>query len=137
MYTRLYKNILNQHYWVESSNHFNHTFRDSGLFGIYCSVLPSKETHQAVAHVMCEQLIKSTVKIGKEELSRAKNMLKSMILMGGESQGVKVQDIGRQYSMFGGVVSEETSCDRIDSVTAEDVMRVARRIILGSDEPSR
>lgn len=81
MYTRLYKNILNKHYWVETCNHFNHTYKDAGLFGIYCSVLPGKETHQAVAHVMCEQLMNCTQKIGKDELSRAKNMLKSMVII--------------------------------------------------------
>lgn len=57
--------------------------------------------------------------------------------MAGENQVTQVQDMGRQFLMFNGMVDETTSCARIDEVTADDIKRVARRVILGSDEVSR
>lgn len=57
--------------------------------------------------------------------------------MGGENQLTQVQDMGRQFLMFNSMVSEIESCKRIDEVCADDIKRVARRVILGSDEVSR
>ena len=39
MYSRLYTNVLNQYGWVESCVSFNHSYTDSGLFGISASTV--------------------------------------------------------------------------------------------------
>lgn len=43
MHSRLYKRVLNQHYWVQSCMSFNNTFNSSGLVGIQVRVLGSEQ----------------------------------------------------------------------------------------------
>ncbi|CAM9020145.1 unnamed protein product [Wickerhamomyces anomalus] len=40
MYSRLYTQVLNQFYYIESCIAFNHSYTDSGLFGISASCIP-------------------------------------------------------------------------------------------------
>lgn len=54
MYSRLYTNVLNQHAWVENCIAFNHSYTDSGLFGISAQCNPGQTS--AMLDVMCQQL---------------------------------------------------------------------------------
>ena len=65
----------------------------------------------------------------KEDLARARNMLKSSVLMNLESRGVLFEDIGRQLLTYGFREHPVDVCAKIDAVTAEDIMRVGRRAI--------
>lgn len=134
MYTRLYTSVLNRHHWVEACSMFSYSYTDTGLFGITASVPPHPEAHRQVLEVLCMELVNMTNHIQEIELSRAKNQLKSSLLMGLESRIVEVEDIGRQVMVLGHRVDVKTLCSRIDQVTKEDVMRVARRVVLGNDE---
>ena len=60
-------------------------------------------------------------------LDRARNRLKSSVLMNLESRIVLGDDMARQVSTYGKRENAEDVCRKIDAVTAEDVMRVAMR----------
>jgi processing peptidase subunit alpha len=77
-----------------------------------------------------------TTNIHPTELSRAKNQLKSNLLMSLESRAVELGDIGRQVLSLGRRVDVNEMCRRVDALTDEDLKRVARRVVLGSDETS-
>jgi processing peptidase subunit alpha len=62
MYSRLYTNVLNQHGWVEACVAFNHSYTDSGLFGISSSCSPSKVVQ--MLDVMCRELQALTLDTG-------------------------------------------------------------------------
>ena len=66
MYSRLYTNVLNQHGWVESCVAFNHSYTDSGLFGISSSCSPSKVV--PMLDVMCRELQALTLDTGFSSL---------------------------------------------------------------------
>lgn len=93
MYTRLYTNVLNRYHAVDYCAGFHHCYADSGLFGIAMSVYP--QFAGSAANVIAHQLDTLTRPqkggITAIELSRAKNMLKSQLVMALESRLTAVE----------------------------------------------
>ncbi|KAI0181004.1 peptidase M16 inactive domain-containing protein [Hypoxylon sp. FL1284] len=134
MYSRLYTNVLNQHAWVESCIAFNHSYTDSGLFGIYAQCIPGRT--QQMLNVMCQELRALTVDtgfaaLGAEEVRRAKNQLRSSLLMNLESRMVELEDLGRQVQVHGRKVPVKEMCRKIEKLTIADLRRVAKQVMGG------
>ncbi|OJD12054.1 hypothetical protein AJ78_07296 [Emergomyces pasteurianus Ep9510] len=134
MYSRLYTNVLNQHGWVESCMAFNLSYTDSGIFGISASCVPSRIT--AMVEVICRELHALTTDsrfsaLEPAEVNRAKNQLRSGLLMNLESRMVELEDLGRQMQVHGRKVGVREMCARIDALTADDLRRVARDVFGG------
>lgn len=134
MYSRLYTNVLNQHGWVESCVAFNHSYTDSGLFGIAASCAPTYVNH--MLDVMCRELKTLSDETGygilrDEEVSRAKNQLRSSLLMNLESRMVELEDLGRQVQVHGRKVGVREMCSKIEAVTIKDLRRVAKQVFGG------
>ncbi|KAI9816818.1 MAG: Mitochondrial-processing peptidase subunit alpha [Pycnora praestabilis] len=134
MYSRLYTNVLNQHGWVESCVAFMHSYTDSGLFGISASCSPTKVSQ--MLEVMCRELQALTLDTGfsslqKIEVNRAKNQLRSSLLMNLESRMVELEDLGRQVQVHGRKVGVKEMCRKIDELTVEDLRRMARQVVGG------
>lgn len=134
MYSRLYTNVLNQCGWVESCIAFNHSYTDSGLFGIAASCSPTHVTR--MLEVMCKELQSLTLDSGfsalqMQEVNRAKNQLRSSLLMNLESRMVELEDLGRQVQVHGRKVGVREMCDQIDALTVHDLRRVAKQVFGG------
>ena len=134
MYSRLYTNVLNQHGFVESCVAFNHSYTDSGLFGISASCLPGHTS--AMLDVMCQQLHALTLDSGFSrlqpvEVERAKNQLRSSLLMNLESRMVELEDLGRSVQVHGRKVPVREMCRRIEALSVDDLRRVARNVLCG------
>lgn len=134
MYSRLYTNVLNQHAWVESCVSFNHSYTDSGLFGISSACTPDKVA--TMVEVMCRELQNLTKSSGhgslqRDEVGRAKNQLRSSLLMNLESRMVEVEDLGRQVQVHGAKVGVKEMCNIIESLTIDDLRRVAEMVVKG------
>ncbi|KAF4627402.1 hypothetical protein G7Y89_g10750 [Cudoniella acicularis] len=134
MYSRLYTNVLNQHGWVESCVAFNHSYTDSGLFGISSSCSPGNVT--GMLDVMCRELQALTLDTGfsalqSVEVNRAKNQLRSSLLMNLESRMVELEDLGRQVQVHGKKVGVREMCRKIEELTVQDLRRVARIVVGG------
>lgn len=134
MYSRLYTNVLNQHGWIESCVAFNHSYTDSGLFGISSSCSPGQVSQ--MLEVMCRELSALSSETGhsalKEgEVRRAKNQLRSSLLMNLESRMVELEDLGRQVQAHGRKVGAKEMCRKIDEVTIKDLRRVAKQVFGG------
>jgi processing peptidase subunit alpha len=67
--------------------------------------------------------------VTQQELSRAKNQLKSSLMMALESRSVEVEDLGRQTQIHGHKVPVEEMCEKIDRVTLADIHRTATRVL--------
>ncbi|KAJ3296556.1 Mitochondrial-processing peptidase subunit alpha [Rhizoclosmatium sp. JEL0117] len=136
MYTRLYTEVLNRYHWVESCNTLSYSYQPTSLFGLTASIPPAPETHAHILPILLSHLHQSTSpsSLSSTALSRAKNQLKSNLLMSLESRAVELEDIARQVTAQDGKrVSVKEMCRRVDSVTAEDVARVAQRMFMGLD----
>lgn len=134
MYSRLYTNVLNQHGFVESCIAFNHSYTDSGLFGISASCLPGHTS--AMLDIMCQQLHALTLDTGfsrlqDTEVERAKNQLRSSLLMNLESRMVELEDLGRSVQVHGRKVPVREMCRRIEGLTLADLRRVASDVFGG------
>lgn len=128
MYTRLYTQVLNRNYWTESVEAFLSIHDESGIFGIDGACPP--EATQQLIKVIVEQLTKLGVEeVEEEELNRAKNMLKSMMMMQLESRLILCEDIARQFSTYGKRDYPGVVCDKIDAVTAADILAVGKRMM--------
>lgn len=137
MYSRLYTNVLNQHGWVENCVAFNHSYKDSGLFGISASCSPAKVSQ--MLDVMCRELQALTLASGfsslqPAEVNRAKNQLRSALLMNLESRMVELEDLGRQIQVHGHRVGVKEMCSKIESLTVQDLRRVASKVFGGGVE---
>lgn len=135
MYSRLYTNVLNQHGWVESCVAFNHSYTDSGLFGISASCNPLRAWN--MLEVICREMQNLTLESGFSslqtvEVNRAKNQLRSALLMNLESRMVELEDLGRQVQVYGRKVGVREMCAKIDALTAKDLKRVARQVFSGN-----
>ncbi|KAF1815428.1 hypothetical protein P152DRAFT_410218 [Eremomyces bilateralis CBS 781.70] len=148
MYSRLYTNVLNQHAWVESCVAFNHSYTDSGLFGLASSCSPDHVI--PMLEVMCREisaltgesvapssqgvprgLVGRSRQLSQGEVDRAKNQLRSSLLMNLESRMVELEDLGRQVQVHGRKVGVKEMCRHIEEVTMEDLQRVARMVFRG------
>ncbi|KAI0554925.1 putative mitochondrial processing peptidase alpha subunit [Xylaria curta] len=134
MYSRLYTNVLNQHAWVENCMAFNHSYTDSGLFGISALCMPGRTQH--MLDVMCQELRALTLDtgfsaLGVVEVQRAKNQLRSSLLMNLESRMVELEDLGRQVQVHGRKVPVQEMCRNIENLTVKDLRRVAKEVVGG------
>jgi mitochondrial-processing peptidase subunit alpha len=134
MYSRLYTNVLNQYGYIESCLSANTSYSDSGTFGISASCPPNATPY--LSHVICHQLglLRDTGAgaLTFTEVSRAKNQLKSSLLMNLESKMVELEDVGRQVQLTGERVPVDEMCDKIEALSVEDIRRVADRILSSS-----
>lgn len=128
MYSRLYTNLLNQHHWIESATAFNSLHNDVGLLGIYGTCAP-KDAGKLV-DVMASELIDIAGKVPtEEETMRAKNQLKSSIVMNLDTTQILMEDIGRQFLVYGKREDPMSLCARIDKVTPQEVQKAAAAAI--------
>lgn len=128
MHSRMYTRILNQYQWVESASAFSGFYEDSGLFGVWGA---SEHNHIGkMMELVCVELVEILHgSIDEEELNRAKNLLRSGVLMGLETRAMLCEDIGKQVLTEGQRKSAEEQCELIGRVGVEDLRRVVRHML--------
>jgi processing peptidase subunit alpha len=127
MYSRLYQEVLNKHYQVDTALAFNSMYTDAGIFGITGS------SHHAFAgelsRILLGQVTAAASKApAAEELNRAKNALASSVLMNLEQKDVLFEDIGRQVLTYGHREAPSSLVAKIQAVTGEQVMAAAQKV---------
>ncbi|HEY0162386.1 MAG TPA: pitrilysin family protein [Edaphobacter sp.] len=102
-------------------------FRDTGSLAIYAGVAIDK-TKQTIELTMRElsRLKQETVSVS--ELTRAKDQLKSNMVMGLESGSSRMANLARQQMYFGRFFGIEDLTREIEAVTPEDIQRLAREL---------
>ena len=103
MYSRLYTQILNHFPQIDHCASFLHIYSDSSLFGLFASFVPHVSGQQGgntpgevMPHLVHQLSLLLYTPVSEVELKRAKNQLKSSMVMALESQAVEVEDLGRQ-----------------------------------------
>lgn len=134
MFSRLYTHVLNQYYFIENCVAFNHPYSDSGLFGISISCIPDAAQHavEIIASQFASCFNKGSAQVTVEEVERAKNQLKSSLLMNLESKLVELEDMGRHVQVHGRKIPINEMIAKIEDLTIEDIKRVAKLIFTGS-----
>ena len=130
MYSRLYTRVLNGNAWVHSALCNTSLHGDATLFSLQGSAMP-EDAGKLVAVLVREA---SDMKRGfsDEEVSRAKNQVKSALHMNLESRHVLFEDLGQQMLAYGRRIPPRELQEKIDALTGEDLSRVAQ-IMLDSN----
>ncbi|KAI8990623.1 LuxS/MPP-like metallohydrolase [Trametes punicea] len=141
MYSRLYTHILNRFPQIDHCASFHHIYTDSSLFGLFASFLPSNGRQaDSPAHILPHLAHQLSLilysNIPHAELKRAKNQLKSSLMMALESRAVEVEDLGRQVLVHGRRVPIAEMCEKIDSLDIAKMRQVAGRLF-GPSTPAR
>lgn len=133
MYSRLYTQMLNRYSWLEHARVFSQDYQSNrvgGLFGINASCLP--ERAPVLVKLMLGYLsTQLTASLTSTELLRAKNQLKSAMLMGLESRHLMLESYAQQLAA-GNYLSVKELCNRIDNTDEEDLVRVGKEMATGS-----
>ena len=128
MYTRLYTQVLNRNYWTESVESFVSIHENSGILGIDGACGEDKLVN--LIQVIVQQFTNlATEKVNDIELNRAKNMLKSSMMMQLESRLVQCEDIARQFITYNKRDTQLLMCSKIDNVTSDDILKVAQLML--------
>ncbi|EIW86988.1 hypothetical protein CONPUDRAFT_86918 [Coniophora puteana RWD-64-598 SS2] len=134
MYSRLYTHILNHFPQIDHCASFHHIYSDSSLFGLFASFVPSapgqrgNTPSQILPHLAHQLSLLMYSPVPATELARAKNQLKSSLMMALESRSVEVEDLGRQILVHGRKIPVTDMTAEIDKVTPEMITRVANRL---------
>jgi predicted Zn-dependent peptidase len=127
MSSHLFQNIREQRGLAYAVFSGLSTFRDAGYLSVYAGT--ATENVREVVKLIVEELHQMKSKLlADEEIQRAKDYLKGSTLLGLESTMSRMSNLARQEMHFGRYVSMDEIAQRVDSVTAEDVLQVAQEL---------
>lgn len=130
MSSRLFQEIRERRGLVYSVYSFASPFSDSGLFGLYAGT--GEEQAAELVPVMIDELKRLQDGLSEAELSRARAQLKSSLLMSLESTGSRCEQLARQIQVHNRPIPTVETVGKIDAVTEDDILRVARTIFSGT-----
>ncbi|MGL4365699.1 MAG: M16 family metallopeptidase [Cetobacterium sp.] len=129
MSSRLFQKIREERGLAYSVYSYTSNFDEGGLFTVYAGT-----THEDYKEVI--SIIENELKelkengITEKELNRAKNQFLSMVTFGLESSKGKMTRMVGSYLVHGYVKEIESVIKEIESVTLEDIKRVAKKIFV-------
>lgn len=125
MSSKLFQNIREKLGLAYSISTFSSFHTDCGMFGVYAVTSPelSNSLIDAVIYELCN------ASINHAELDRAKNQVKSSILMARESSGHRVEEMINCYSIFNRIIPVEETLSKINSINIDDVQSYINKII--------
>ena len=127
MYSRLYANVMNYHHFVYSAQSTLHIHGDTGIYSLYGST--PHEHSRKLCQVLVDELKRLSLLPGHEELSRAKKMLQSNMLMNLESHMILFEDLGRQVLVHKRYHNARELYDRLEKVKAADIQAAGQRLL--------
>lgn len=111
-------------YNVESS--YN-PYGDTGIFSIYFGT-ESKNLEKSIAIAMKELKILRTVRLGKSQLTKAKNQIKGYLARGYENHESLMLSLGKSLQVFNKIDSFDEICNKIDKVDASEILGIANEV---------
>jgi len=130
MSSRLFQEIREKRGLAYSVYAMGSSYEDCGLLTVTAAASPEKAGE--LSAVMAEQIATMTHDVSDIELQRAKNQHKSELLMAREGPQSVSTWIGRHLIMFGEYRQVKDITARINAITRQDIMRVAKDIAGGN-----
>lgn len=123
---------LGKHNLANSFMSFNTSYSDTGLFGIYFTSDAKLHLDDA-CHWIVQEWMRLCTSVSEAEVFRAKNQLKTSMLLSLDGTTPIAEDIGRQILNYGKRLNPWEMDALIEQVTVSDVMRVAQKYIYDND----
>ena len=130
MSSRLFQNVREKRGLVYSISSGITAYADVGLLSIYAGT--SLDSAPEVIRLTLEEIRRLCgERLGEEELRRAKDHIKGGLVLSLESSSARMSHLARQEIYFGRQLPLDEILDGIESVTADDVQRVAAGVFAG------
>ena len=127
MSSRLFQTIREDQGLAYSIYSEMNPFRDTGSLCVYAGT--SVDKTQKVLQLTLQELRRLKEEIVSEvELKRAKDQLKSNMVIGLESSGSRMSNLARQQMYFGRFFGVDEIMEEIDAVTSVDVQELAQEL---------
>ncbi|MGD9538467.1 MAG: M16 family metallopeptidase [Alphaproteobacteria bacterium] len=130
MSSRLFQEIREKRGLAYSVFSFASSYTDGGTFGVYAGTAP--EDAAELMPVMADEMMKTCEAITEPELARARAQLKSGLMMSLESTSARIERLGRHMLIFGRPLSIAEMVERIEAVTPERIVALAKRTFTGA-----
>ncbi len=102
-------------------------FRDAGCLSVYAGMSLDK-TERVLDLTLVELRRLKQEKVSNAELKRARDQMKSNIVLGLESSGSRMSNLARQQMYFGRFFTVDDVVAEIDRVTPAEIQRLANQI---------
>ena len=128
MSSRLFQTVRERNGLCYSIGSFTAAYRDTGLFGVSTAVGRESEG-RALSLIRQEVERFASDGVTDEELSRARELLKSGVVLSMESTASRMNRLGSSILHLGYCLSQNEILERYSAVTAEDVSALARQTL--------
>ncbi len=129
MSSRLFQEIREKRGLVYSIYSFNSAFRDGGIFGVYAGT--GEKEAEEILPLVIEELRRLPATLSADELDRARAQARAGVLMARESTSNRAEQLAGQILVHGRPLTSEEIMRRIEAVDADQLGRVARRLMAG------
>jgi predicted Zn-dependent peptidase len=127
MSSRLFQTIREDRGLAYSIYSETNPFRDTGCLAIYAGTSAEKTTE--VLRLTVEELCRmKEAPVADAELKRAKDQLKSNIVLGLESSSSRMSNLARQEMYFGRFFSVDEIIAEVEAIGSADVQALARQL---------
>ncbi|MCW2570691.1 MAG: processing peptidase, partial [Frankiales bacterium] len=128
MSSRLFQEVREKRGLAYSVYSYVSSHADTGLFGVYAGCAPGRVDE--VLALCREQLDLAADKgLTEDELRRSKGQMRGSLVLGLEDTGSRMSRLGKGELVHGELLSVDEVLARIDAVTLEDVLAVARDVL--------
>ena len=124
--------IVSTHNLANSFMSFSTSYSDTGLWGIYL-VTENLMNMDDMAHMTLREWTRMSIAPKDVEVERAKSQLKASLLLSLDGTTAIAEDIGRQLVTSGRRMTPKQIEFAVDSVTTEDIKRVAQKYLWDKD----
>lgn len=128
MSSRLFLEIREKRGLAYDVHSFTSKHHDTGYFAVYMGVDP-KNAEEAVEAALTELRRLTEEPVPEAELTKAKEFTKGRLRLGLESTNAMASWLSQQLLLVGSIRTVEEVVAIIDAITAEDVRRVAGRVL--------
>ncbi len=129
MSSRLFKEVRERRGLAYSVSASVSRHKDTGVFAVTAGVSPEKLTEAAT--VILEELAKVTREaVPEDELTKARDYTVGNFRLSLETPMALAQRAGEQLLTLGEIEPIETVVEQLQSVSAEDILRVAQRVLV-------
>ena len=128
MSSRLFLEIREKRGLAYDVHSYTSKHSDGGYFGVYLGVDP-KKAEEAVAAVIGELHRMAEQEVPPGELTKAKEFTKGRLRLGLESTNAMASWLCQQELLTGRIRTVEEVLEIVESITADDVKRVADRVL--------
>lgn len=128
MSSRLFQEVREKRGLVYSVQSFRSSYSDTGAFGVYAGSMPDKaDTTIGVIQDVLATVVSDG--LGADELARAKGQLRGASVLDAEDNSSRMSRLGDAEILSGIYSSVDDTLEKIDAVTAEQVVDVAQEVL--------